>query len=32
MEEFVNSQINLLNSLNSRFPNIKVLNEQKKCK
>lgn len=26
-EEFVNSQINLLNSLNSRFPNIKVFNE-----
>ena len=26
-EGFVNSQINLLNSLNSRFPNIKVFNE-----
>lgn len=26
-EEFVNSQINLLNSLSSRFPNIKVFNE-----
>lgn len=26
-EEFVNSQINLLNSLNARFPNIKVFNE-----
>lgn len=29
-EEFVNSQINLLNSLNSRFPNIKVFNEHLK--